>query len=117
MNLCLSASEHEFDISAIGMLGQRDKEGRLVFPRTMLVFGEKKFETLVDEGISQVHGWNFPEAFHIYRSIYPPIYIYPSLIYPSTYLPTCLSIYQGKWGRKENEEDKWKIQCLRVSDL
>jgi len=52
-----------------------------------------------------------------YISVYPPIYIYPSLIYPSIYLSTCLSIYQGRWGSKESEEDRWKMQCLRISDL
>ena len=79
------------------MLGQQDKEGRLVFPRTMLVFGEKKFETLVDEGIIWVHVWHFLEAFHIYPSIHLSISIHLSSIHPSIYLLAYLSI-------KEDEE-------------
>ena len=82
------------------MLGRRDKEGRLVFPRTMLVFGEKKFETLVDEGVSRVRGWHFLEAFHIYPSIHLSISIHLSSIHPSIYLLAYLSIKEDGEGRR-----------------
>ena len=82
------------------MLGWRDKEIRLVFPRTMLVFGEKKFETLVDEGISWVHGWHFLEVFHIYPSIHLSISIHLSSIHPSIYLFAYLYIKEDEEGRR-----------------